>query len=1452
MKKLLLWVALLCLPAATLAQTHTFPATDTNNVFTGTNTFDANMFTKLVSYTVSTLPAPGTVMVGMLAVVTDSSAACASGGGTTIVLCRNNGSTWDAFASGGGGGTPGSPANSVQYNSGGGFGGASGVTTNGNSVYVKGPVPYRDATAYGAVSSTQTFTATSSSGSPNVTINTAGDWKNGQAISILGAGAAATVTAPNVTAINITAISRTTNVVTATVASVGPIVAGQFIQVAGYTAGHVAFNGVFWTQTSGGTSITWNQTGANDTATTGTVTPGVALYEGTNAGATTHNYTACSVGAGGGCSAKSAQLTVTNAPATLTNLDYVWLYFGNAQAGGATGMPLGADYLCVYRDSTFIGRANVPGYKDDGELWARNANCPSSPPSAATADTLTTTITSGAGTTSLVAANNAGTSGSGLYTFHDSAPAINAAAADVGTDVGGKPNVILPAGRYYLSRVVVSAYRLDVTGEINLTTHPLRVSGGGTLQGHGANLLDAVNYNTDDQAAIFSTTGVDGVTIAGGGGGNTVRGLAFPNTAGHDVSLLANTLAGGNGITIENITGSHFSAGDCLWSDSNIIFVKIKNLRCGAADIANGAATNRYAMYISNVWAAGSWVDWDLEDIFFDFGEIYLDSPAPTLLSGAASQFRENTIKGYKGEGGLSKGFLNIDSGCTQAAMGANNQITFSYPHFENFGDSDRAAYKAFFYYPRLGSTGCTQAIVEPSNLVYANIAGGPTTVIDPIVGGDVSSGLGDASIGQEVNANVFGDQNLLAQSTRIGTARFITGQPFITWKQNISGTDEVSSAYQMASPAFFVSDDGAGATSCVAGTTYYFKISITDGTGWTKVDQTTPETSGTASTNGNFIGVFYGSGYETNPWVTSTYRIWFGTTAGGENQYKQTTSQTFYNFDCTAGTVATPPVYTTAFWYKIPTRTGDPAWFGTRSTDTIGIGKTNPSYLLDVAGIASLDKALVFQETTAASGISSADVCWGDSTLHGPKCKNNNGAAVPILFATGALTPGNCLQIVDGHTAQDNGSPCGAGGTGTVTSFSANAITTGSQNFATAAVATASTTPALTFTLANAPAHKALMNNSGSAAAPDYEAIGAGDLPATTVNSVVNDTNVTGSIVAQALTLGWTGTLGAARGGTAQSSYTKGDTLCPSAATTITKLAVGSNTQVLTADSTQTCGIKWATPSTGLTIDTNSGANSSQVLLNFTNTSGASGISFTNPSGGVESASLVNVAGGGNSTLQGTLTSPAQGDVVCENGSTILVNCTLGIPGNSQVGTTYTVLTTDRGKTIIICNASAIAVTLPQAGGTGFGSNFFFTIKNDCNGNGTAGAAGAVTITPTTSTVDGKATLLLLEGMSASISSQDNVNYESFVRGYASRVSGSISGAIVGIACDTGTVTINGAATSSGMVATVTPNTYPGAGLTWQAYVSGANTVTVAVCSDVTVTPTASTYNVNLATAAQ
>jgi len=52
---------------------------------------------------------------------------------------------------------------------------------------------------------------------------------------------------------------------------------------------------------------------------------------------------------------------------------------------------------------------------------------------------------------------------------------------------------------------------------------------------------------------------------------------------------------------------------------------------------------------------------------------------------------------------------------------------------------------------------------------------------------------------------------------------------------------------------------------------------------------------------------------------------------------------------------------------------------------------------------------------------------------------------------------------------------------------------------------------------------------------------------------------------------------LTADKGGTGQSSYTKGDILVATGATTVAKVGVGSDGQVLTADAAQSSGVKWA-----------------------------------------------------------------------------------------------------------------------------------------------------------------------------------------------------------------------------------------------------------------------------------
>jgi hypothetical protein len=86
----------------------------------------------------------------------------------------------------------------------------------------------------------------------------------------------------------------------------------------------------------------------------------------------------------------------------------------------------------------------------------------------------------------------------------------------------------------------------------------------------------------------------------------------------------------------------------------------------------------------------------------------------------------------------------------------------------------------------------------------------------------------------------------------------------------------------------------------------------------------------------------------------------------------------------------------------------------------------------------------------------------------------------------------------------------------------------------------------------------------------------------------------------------------------------------------------------------------------------------------------------------------------------------------------------------NAQTGTTYTYLSTDKGKLVTHSNGSAIAGTLPQATGS-FGSGWWMDVQNR--------GAGTLTITPTTSTIDGAASLALTTGQGVRIAS-DGTNY--------------------------------------------------------------------------------------------
>ena len=119
-----------------------------------------------------------------------------------------------------------------------------------------------------------------------------------------------------------------------------------------------------------------------------------------------------------------------------------------------------------------------------------------------------------------------------------------------------------------------------------------------------------------------------------------------------------------------------------------------------------------------------------------------------------------------------------------------------------------------------------------------------------------------------------------------------------------------------------------------------------------------------------------------------------------------------------------------------------------------------------------------------------------------------------------------------------------------------------------------------------------------GAIAASNVSFTAGGDIAATNVQTAIaevssecrNADNIT------------SGTLAVARGGTGLASYAKGDLVAATAATTLAKRTVGTNGQVLTANSADATGLTWATPTTG-TVTTVSSATAALTVATATTT---------------------------------------------------------------------------------------------------------------------------------------------------------------------------------------------------------------------------------------------------------
>jgi hypothetical protein len=98
------------------------------------------------------------------------------------------------------------------------------------------------------------------------------------------------------------------------------------------------------------------------------------------------------------------------------------------------------------------------------------------------------------------------------------------------------------------------------------------------------------------------------------------------------------------------------------------------------------------------------------------------------------------------------------------------------------------------------------------------------------------------------------------------------------------------------------------------------------------------------------------------------------------------------------------------------------------------------------------------------------------------------------------------------------------------------------------------------------------------------------------------------------------------------------------------------------------------------------------------------------------------------------------------------------------------TIVSTDRGNRVAYSSTSSVAVTLPQDGSSGFAGGFNMRVSNQ--------NTGVVTITPTTSTINGNATLVLQEGQDCFITPDStNTNWAADCNEPQMTFSGGITG---------------------------------------------------------------------------